>query len=230
MSTVFGKISRRMAIMIGTQVHSARAGVAAATMPRFATAAKGVLIELPRQITNPDRISLGDDVKLGPNSVLKLNTRYPGGWLRHPTGDHVEQEFDPVLQIGHRVTATGGLQITVFERVTIEDDVLFATNVFIADGTHASARGDVPYKYQGIDRIAPVHVGRGAWVGQNVVVMPGVTIGALAIIGANSVVTRDVPDGCIALGSPARVVRRWDAEAERWEAIASRDRKGAGPG
>jgi acetyltransferase-like isoleucine patch superfamily enzyme len=224
-STIFGRIGRRLAIMIGTQVHLAGSGVAAATMPRFATPAKGVLIELPRQITNPERISLGDDVKLGPNSVLKLNTRYPGGWLRHPDGEHIEQEFDPVLQIGHRVTATGGLHITVFERVTIEDDVLFARNVFIADGTHGAVRGDVPYKYQGIDRIAPVRVGRGAWVGQNVVVMPGVTIGALAIVGANSVVTRDVPEGCIAIGSPARVVRRWDAEGDRWRAV---DSEGAG--
>jgi acetyltransferase-like isoleucine patch superfamily enzyme len=223
------RLGRRLAIALGVRIEGVRASVAAATLPRFATPARGLVFELPRQIRHPERIWLGDDVKLGPNSVLKLTTSYPGGWLRHPEGQHVTQEFDPALTIGHRVTATSGLQVIVYDRVTIEDDVLFAGNVFVADGTHGRARGDLPYKYQGIERVAPVHIGRGAWIGQNVMIMPGVTIGALAIIGANSVVSRDVPDGCIAVGAPARVVRRWDAASERWLAASEVGAEGAAP-
>ena len=200
--------------------------MAAATLPRFATAAPGLVIKRPRELSHPERISLGRDVKLGPNCVLKVQTRYPGGWLRHPDGAHVEQTFDAAIVIGDRVTATSGLQITAFERVTIEDDVLFAANVFVADGTHGMGRGDVAYKYQGIERIAPVHVERGAWIGQNVMLMPGVRIGAFAVVGANSVVRDDVPSGCVAVGTPARVVRRWDADAELWRAVASAGRSG----
>jgi len=64
--------------------------------------------------------------------------------------------------------------------------------------------------------VAPVRIGRGAWLGQNVVVMPGVTIGELAVVGANSVVTRDVPPRTIAVGVPARPVKVWDDGARAW--------------
>ena len=213
-------MSRRVATWLGARLDAVEDAVAAATLPRFATAAPGLVIKRPRELSHPERISLGRDVKLGPNCVLKVQTRYPGGWLRHPEGAHVEQTFEASIVIGDRVTATSGLQVTAFERVTIEDDVLFAANVFVADGTHAMTRGDVAYKFQGIDRIAPVHVERGAWIGQNAMLMPGVRVGAYAVIGANSVVRDDVPSGCVAVGTPARIVRRWDPAAERWLAVA----------
>jgi acetyltransferase-like isoleucine patch superfamily enzyme len=207
---------RRLVVALGTSLERSRDAIARASLPRFGTDAAGLVIRLPYEIRNPERIRLGRDVKLGANSMLLVLDAYPGGWMRHPEGDHVEQSFEPELVIGDRVTATSALQVTVYQRVTIEDDVLIAANVYIADGMHASARGDVPYKFQGIERIAPVRVGRGAWLGQNVVVLPGVTIGAHAIIGANAVVASDVPDGCVAVGAPARVVRSWDAAGERW--------------
>ncbi|WP_420063936.1 acyltransferase [Microbacterium marmarense] len=65
----------------------------------------------------------------------------------------------------------------------------------------------IPIRDQALTRIAPVRIRRGAWLGQNVVVMPGVEIGAGAVIGANSVVTSDVPPRTIAVGAPARVIR-----------------------
>ena len=210
------RLLRRLVSWFGVRLLRAETIVARASLPRFATPAMGLEIQFPRNIEAPERIYLGSDVKLGPNCVLRAKTSYPGSWLRHPDGEHVAMSFDPELHIGDRVTATAALGITVFDRVTIEDDVTFAKNVFIADGTHASTRGDVPYKYQGIDSIAPVRIGQGSWIGNNVVIMPGVTIGAYAIIGANSVVTRDVPAGCIAVGAPARIVSRWDSTHERW--------------
>lgn len=216
MGNLFARIGRRLGVELGVLVHKAKSGVASRTLPAFATRGSGLVIDLPREIGHPERIHIGRDVKLGPNSVLKVKTRNPGSWLRHPEGDHVEQVFDAVLRIGNRVTATAALQVTVYSSVTIEDDVMFAANVFVADGTHARTRGDVPYKFQGIDPIAPVTIRQGAWIGQNVVVMPGVTIGVCALVGSNSVVSEDVPDGAIAVGAPARVVRRWQDDA--WHA------------
>ena len=61
---------------------------------------------------------------------------------------------------------------------------------------------------QGIASVAPVVIREGAWLGQGVVVCPGVTIGRNAVIGANSVVRHDVPDRCVAAGVPARVIRK----------------------
>ena len=225
MSGLARRIVRRLATSVGVAVHDARAAIAHRTLPTFANRPSGLVIDLPRQLVNPERMRFGDGVKIGPYSALKANVRYPGGWLRHPDGDHVEQTFEPTLEIGARVTATSALQITAFASIVIEDDVMFAANVFVADGTHATTRGDRPYKYQGIDRVAPVRICRGAWIGQNVVITPGVTIGAHAVIGANSVVTRDVPEGCIATGTPARVIRRWSDDG--WRSVPDGDGGGA---
>jgi acetyltransferase-like isoleucine patch superfamily enzyme len=182
----------------------------------FATVGDGFVMQAPRTIQNPERIHLGRDVKLGPGSVLKANLRYPGSWLRHPDGEQVAQTFDPVIRVGDRVTATSALQVVAFASVEIEEDVLFAANVFVADGTHAMTRGDVPYKYQGIGPVAPVRIGRGSWIGQNVVIMPGVEIGELCVVGSNSVVTKSLPARCVAVGAPARVVKRWSDEDGAW--------------
>ena len=46
--------------------------------------------------------------------------------------------------------------------------------------------------------------------------MPGVTIGDGCVIGAHSVVNKDIPEGCIAVGSPARVIKKYDKEQQRW--------------
>src|SRR5690606_18159705 len=140
--------------------------------------------------------------------------------MRHPEGRHLEQRFDPKIRIGDRVTATASLQVVAFSEVVIEDDVMFAANVFVADGTHASVSGDVPYKYQGITTPAPIRIGRGAWIGQNVVILPGVTIGELAIVAANSVVNRDVPARTLAAGSPAKNIKRYDIVAQEWVRVA----------
>jgi acetyltransferase-like isoleucine patch superfamily enzyme len=176
-------------------------------------------MQLPRSIVNPAAIRLGSDVKLGPGSVLKANTRFPGGWMRHPQGEHVSQTFEPSITIGDRVTATGSLQVVAFDEIVIEDDVMFAANVFVSDGAHGTTTGETPYKFQGITGIAPIRIGRGSWIGQNAVIMPGVSIGELAVIGANSVVTKDIPARSVAVGAPARVVRRWDLTSQRWHAV-----------
>lgn len=189
------------------------------TLPAFATAAAGFEMQRPRSIVNPGSIHVGSAVKLGPGSELKANTRFPGGWMRHPQGEHITQAFEPTIIIGDRVTATGALQVVAFDEIVIEDDVMFAANVFVSDGSHGVTTGEVPYKYQGITGIAPIRIGRGSWIGQNAVIMPGVTIGELAVIGANSVVTKNVPARSVAVGAPARVVKYWDLTSQRWQSV-----------
>lgn len=185
-------------------------------LPRFANDPRNLRIERPRRLSDTDRIWLGDDVTIGPGSLIVPQTVYPTPVMRDPRREVDAQGFDPRIVIGHRVTSTGGLTIAAMQEVVVEDDVMFASNVFVSDGLHGYARGDEPYKYQPMFRIAPVRIGRGSWIGQNVVVLPGVTIGELAIVGANSVVTRDIPARSIAVGQPARVIKRWDAVAGRW--------------
>ena len=210
---------RVFATRLGALIQRFEKDIAKATLPTFATEAKGLEIQLPRKISKPELIHLGDNVKLGPGSVLRANTEFPGGWMHHPNGEHITQAFKPQIVIGHRVTATGALQVVAFDKVTIEDDVMFATNIFICDALHGYETAQVPFKYQGMTQIAPITIKRGTWIGQNVVIMPGVTVGELSIVGANSVVTKDIPDRCIAVGAPARVIKTWDDTKQAWTPV-----------
>ena len=77
---------------------------------------------------------------------------------------------------------------------------------FYADN-HAFGSRSVPIIDQGFDSITPIRVCRGAWIGGNVVIMSGVTIGQNAVVGAGSVVTKDVPPFSVCVGNPARVIK-----------------------
>ena len=129
-----------------------------------------------------------------------------------------EQEGCPTphIKIGDRCYLGFNLSILAGADVIIEDDVLLASNILITTETHGmDPESDVPYMSQPLT-VAPVRVGSGCWLGERVVIMPGVTIGKKCIIGAGSIVTHDIPDYSIAVGSPAKVVKRYDFERHEW--------------
>ena len=113
------------------------------------------------------------------------------------------------LEIGDGTSIAGHCVISVALSVQIGQRVTIARGVYIADHSHAYERVDVAVKDQGIAGVAPVTIGDGAWIGENAFLSPGVRVGAGAVIGANAVVTRDIPPHSVAIGSPARVVRRF---------------------
>ncbi len=197
-------------------------------LPRFATTPKNLTIQLPRTICVPERIFIGDDVWLGPGSLLVPVTSFPAPPLWPDSKPRTyEQRFEPKIVIGNRVTATAGLTLGAHEAILIEDDVMFAGNVNLTDGFHGFENADEPYKYQPIFRIAPIVIKHGCWIGQNAVILPGVTIGELSIVGANSVVAKDIPARSIAVGAPARVVRRWDDSVQQWVDVRQNGRNNA---
>jgi acetyltransferase-like isoleucine patch superfamily enzyme len=183
----------------------------------FKNTPQNVTIEFPRRIINPHRMWLGDNIYIGPGSLLMAVEKYSG--ITPPPEEIIGplQKFEPELIIGNRVTATGMLQVSVLQNIVIEDDVMFASNVFICDAAHGYKNADIPYKYQPMQDIKSIRIKKGSWIGQNVVILPGVEIGEYCIIGANSVVTKSIPNKCIALGSPARIIKKWSAETRTWE-------------
>lgn len=207
---------RRVVTELGIHLLEAAPAIATRTLPRFANKPQHLNIELPRRIINPDRMTLGDNVWIGPGSFLAAVTHYPSVSNRHPTKSHESVTYAPRIEIGDRVTSSGNLIIGAVQQVVIGDDVLLAYNVTILDNLHGFESALEPYKYQPLQRIAPVEVGRGCWIGQNVVILPSVKIGEMAIIGANSVVTGDIPERSIAVGAPARVIKQWDDKTGQW--------------
>lgn len=170
------------------------------TLPRFGEERGWCRISSPRRIVNPHRIRMGRDVRLGPGSVLAACESFVAP-------DGTVSRYAPEIILGDGIYATAELQIYSALSVEIGDRVLLAKNIFICDYAHGYSNACVPCMDQAYERLAPVRIGAGSWLGQNVVVLPGVTIGRNCVIGANSVVTRSVPDYCIAVGAPARIVR-----------------------
>jgi acetyltransferase-like isoleucine patch superfamily enzyme len=93
--------------------------------------------------------------------------------------------------------------------IDIGDDVWTGHYVYITDQTHGYADLTLPIGKQSLPE-RPVSIGNGSWLGHGVVVLPGATIGEHVAVGAGSVVTGELPDRCVAVGVPARPIRRYD--------------------
>ena len=180
------------------------------TLPEFASKSKKVRIESPRNVQNPDRISFGNNIYIGPNSVISANI---GGVF----DTHGFVSYNPKIRIGHGFWATSNLEIYCCDEIIIENNVMCAANVFIYDHSHGFETANVAYKDQPMTQIRPVRIGQGVWVGKNSVILSGVSIGDFAIIGANSVVTKSIPARCIAVGAPAKPIKKWNEEKQVWE-------------
>ena len=94
--------------------------------------------------------------------------------------------------------------------IIIEKDVLTADKVYISDNLHTYDDVKQPVINQPIKQCKPVVIGEGSWLGEHVCVI-GASIGKHCVIGANSVVTKDIPDFCVAVGAPARVIKKFDS-------------------
>lgn len=100
-------------------------------------------------------------------------------------------------------------------KIEIGKKVLMADKVYLSDNLHGYQNIDLPVIDQPIRQTNPVMIGDGAWIGENVCVI-GASVGKNSVIGANSVVTKDIPDYCIAVGSPAIIIKRYNADAKQW--------------
>lgn len=127
-----------------------------------------------------------------------------------------QDDLRPKLFIEDRCVIGMGATISAAHLVKLEQNVLLARNVYISDHGHAFENCEIPIMDQGISVPREVTVGRDTWLGQNVVVLPGSQIGRHCVVGANSVIRGVIPDFSVAVGSPARVVRRFDALKGVW--------------
>lgn len=116
-------------------------------------------------------------------------------------GVFVENE----VRIGDRVTLKSGVQ--VWDAITLEDEVFVGPNATFTNDPYPRSR--VP-----VESYPQTLVKKGASIGGNATILPGVTIGAGAMVGAGAVVTRDVPDHALVIGNPARVVRFFGVSSE----------------
>jgi acetyltransferase-like isoleucine patch superfamily enzyme len=114
----------------------------------------------------------------------------------------------PVVSIGDRCLIGRGSGIVGHFSIEIGNDVWTGHNVYITDQNHGYEDVERPISQQSQPERA-VKIGDGSWLGYGSVVLPGVTIGKHVVVGANSVVTHDIPDYSVAVGVPAKVIKRF---------------------
>jgi acetyltransferase-like isoleucine patch superfamily enzyme len=112
------------------------------------------------------------------------------------------------LEIGEGTFVNLGCMLAATERITVGKHCMFANYCFVADADHRFEDPDLPVTWQGMASRGPVTIGDNCWLGTNCVVTGGVTIGERTVVGANSVVTHDLPSGVIAVGAPAKVIKK----------------------
>lgn len=136
--------------------------------------------------------------------------------------DYGEEFFRPVISIGTGFRASDRLHISAIGHISIGNDCLFGSSVFIGDHAHGSYNGS-----PGSDpRSAPalrqlrnqgdVHIGSNCWIGDNVTIVGPVTIGDGVVVAANSVVTKDIQPMRMVAGVPARVIKAYQEGSKTW--------------
>lgn len=170
---------------------------------KFLSVGKRTRLERPLRVDGIQNITLGNNVMV-----------HEGTWLAAMplTGEAVKLVIDDGATIGHynHIYAT--------RSIVIEKEVLTADKVYISDNLHSYEDVKLPIIKQPIKQCKPVVIGEGSWLGEHVCVI-GASIGKHCVIGANSVVTKDIPDYCVAVGIPARVIKRYDTDSSIWESV-----------
>lgn len=172
---------------------------------RFGLFGKRSVLIKPLMIDGARQIYIHDEV------IIKH-----GGWLAAVplTGASTCQ-----LRIGKGAVIGNFNHIYATRSIIIEDEVLTADKVYISDCAHGYEEVNTAILKQNIVQLKDVVIGRGAWLGENVCVI-GASVGRGSVIGANSVVTHDIPDYCVAVGAPAKVIKRYNHTTKQWEKIS----------
>jgi acetyltransferase-like isoleucine patch superfamily enzyme len=159
------------------------------------------VVHKPYRIDGEEGLSVGNSVKFQ-SGVWLFCDRTVGTFTKLEIGDN--------CSFGYRN------HIACVGEIIIGDNVLTANNVYISDNLHNYEDTKRPIMDQPVTFTRKVEIGSGSWIGENACVI-GAKVGKNSVIGANSVVTRDIPDYCVAVGIPARVIRKYNEEKKEWE-------------
>ena len=147
-------------------------------------------------------------MSFGKNVIIKKYT-----WLIA-----LKVEDSPELVIGDRSSVGDFNHISAAKSVVLGKNVLTANRVYISDHDHGFEDINKPIMDQPVKIKSSVYIGDGSWIGENVSIM-GAKIGKNCVVGANSVVTKDIPDFSVAVGVPAKVIKRYNEHLKKWEKV-----------
>lgn len=149
------------------------------------------------KVNSPSNISLGNHVRIDRMSRL---SSYEGGKITIEDGCYIGQFFS--------VMAGGD--------VVIRKNTLIASYVAVISENHSmNPEAGVKYGNQPLIK-ENIEIGENCWIGEKVAILPGVKIGKWSIIGAGSIVNKSIPAYSIAVGNPAKVIKKYDFNSKEW--------------
>jgi lipopolysaccharide O-acetyltransferase len=171
------------------------------------------LVRLPFDIRNKRFIDLGSCLTTGVGCRIEA----------FPT---IKESKKIILKFGNNIEINDYVHIAAGSWISIGNNVLIASKVFISDinhGNYTSDNQDSPLSIPKERNLStnPVIIEDNVWIGESVCVLPGVRIGRGSIIGSLSVVTKNIPEFSIAVGSPAKVVKKYCFHLNKWIKVES---------
>lgn len=159
-------------------------------------------------INKPLRINGAQNIEIGRRVIIEYKT-----WL---AAMPLSGTINPILKIGDGSIIGNFNHIYATKKIILGKNVLTADKVYISDNLHCYYDPSIPIMKQKIIQNNEVIIGDGSWIGENVSIL-GAKIGNNCVIGANAVVTKDIPDYCVAVGAPAKIIKRYNFETKQWE-------------
>lgn len=150
---------------------------------------------------------LGSNSTIGKDSRILCVFGYGGGY------------YEPSVKIGNNVYIAYHFTAMAAAPIVIGDHSLIASGVVITSENHgtnpeiAESYADTPLEAK------PVEIGKGCWIGENVIITPGVTLGERCIVAAGAVVTKSFPAYSMVGGVPAKLIKVYNHETHRWERL-----------
>ena len=163
--------------------------------------------------------------KRGRNSIIRYRTRMDVlPFNKFYLGENsVIEDFCTVnngvgdVYIGHRSLI--GMGNVIIGPVSIGNDVILAQNIVISGLNHGYEDVNIPPSLQKTIT-KKIVLEDSIWIGANAVITAGVTIGKHSVIGAGSVVTKNIPSFCVAVGNPAKIIKRYDEVSASWKKVS----------
>jgi len=152
----------------------------------------------PAYVFGAKHVSIGENCNFGRRLRIEAYDKY------------LDDKYLPSIKIGDNVSIQTDCHIGAINNITIGNNVVIASKVYICDHSHGEINFESLKTRPALRKLfskGPVIIKNNVWLGEGVVILPGVTIGENCIVGANSVVTKSFPSNCVLAGIPARIIK-----------------------